>query len=91
MGGGDFSFDSTLSTPARRTQIAWVYTDHAPDYKMVTFKEWKSLVIVVGCAVLLTANFFAAKAIVGARDRRHARLAADDAPYARLDSERPAV
>ena len=64
------------------SQIAWVYTGHAPDYQMVTFRDARTAIVVPGCAVVLSAAFLAARALLRCRDRRAARR--EDGAYGRL-------
>ena len=52
------------------TQVAWIYTDHKPDYEVLPMDNWMSLVLTLGSMVFFIASFYGAKRLCEWRDKR---------------------
>ena len=71
----------------RQHQVAWVYTDHAPDYSVLTLRDVGSVYVAIGGFVMLAIVFFVERAAFGrckgrAVQMRESRGRFDSAPEA---------
>ncbi|GMH56810.1 hypothetical protein TrRE_jg12760 [Triparma retinervis] len=52
------------------TQVAWIYTDHKPDYEVLPMDNWASLALTLGSMAFFVATFYGAGRLCGWRDKR---------------------
>lgn len=50
------------------TQVAWIYTDHKPDYEVLPMDNWMSLVLTLGSVAFFVVSFYGAQRLCEWRD-----------------------